>query len=182
MHNISSLPICVRPSVDADVAAITAIYTHHVLHSTATFETEAPSPQDMAARRHDVLVKGLPYLVITVGGEVMGFAYGNWFKPRAAYRFTCENSIYMHRDAAGKGLGKLLLAELLASLERSGIRKVMAVIGGSANAASIGLHASLGFTHCGLVENYGYKFDQWLDLVLMQRSLGLGATQPPAGC
>jgi len=169
----------IRHSTESDLPAILAIYAHHVLHSTATFETEAPSLEDMLARRGDVLSKGLPYLVIAIKGEVMGFAYANWFKPRAAYRFTCENSIYLRHDAAGQGLGKLLLAELLAQLERGGIRKVMAVIGGSDNLASIGLHRSLGFTRAGLIENYGWKFDRWIDLVLMQRSLGLGASQTP---
>lgn len=171
--------IITRPSLDTDIDAITAIYAHYVLHSTATFETDVPSSDNMAARRTDVLSKNLPYIVLTVGGQVMGFAYANWFKPRAAYRFSCENSIYLHKDAAGKGWGKLLLAELLAQLERGGIRKVMAVIGGSQNAGSIGLHKSLGFTRCGLVENYGWKMGQWLDLVLMQRTLGTGSTTAP---
>ena len=175
--------IRIRPSTAQDMPEITAIYAHFVLHSTATFETEAPSVQDMIARRQDVLAKGLPYLVITQGkedqSEVMGFAYANWFKPRAAYRFSAENSIYLHRDAAGKGLGKLLLAELLTQLERLGIRKVMAVIGGSENLASIGLHKALGFTPAGLIEGAGWKQERWLDLVLMQRTLGVGASQPP---
>jgi phosphinothricin acetyltransferase len=169
----------VRVSQDSDLTAITAIYAHYVLHSTATFETTVPSEAEMAARRADVLSKGLPYLVVTEGDKVLGFAYANWFKPRAAYRFSAENSIYLHRDAAGKGLGKLLLAELLMQLERLGIRKVMAVIGGSENLASIGLHKALGFTPAGLIEGAGWKQDRWLDLVLMQRALGVGASQPP---
>ncbi len=176
--------IRIRPSTLQDMPEITAIYAHFVLHSTATFETAVPSESDMAARRQDVLAKGLPYLVITQGEvgaqKVMGFAYANWFKPRAAYRFSAENSIYLHRQAAGKGLGKLLLAELLMELERVGIRKVMAVIGGSENLASIGLHKALGFTPAGLIEGAGWKQDRWLDLVLMQRTLGLGTNQPPA--
>lgn len=169
----------VRTSHEADIPAIAAIYAHHVLQSTATFETEVPSADEMGKRRQDVLSKNLPYLVLVVGGEVVGFAYANWFKPRAAYRFTCENSIYLRQGTVGKGLGKRLLAELLANLEQAGIRKVMAVIGGSDNKASIGLHSALGFTHVGLVEDYGWKFGRWLDLVLMQRTLGLGSSQPP---
>jgi phosphinothricin acetyltransferase len=142
----------------------------------------------MLARRGDVLAKGMPYLVLTASDlpghsdaseRVMGFAYANWFKPRAAYRFTCENSIYLHPDAAGKGWGSLLLAELLAQLERRNVRKVLAVIGGSENLASIGLHRRLGFTRCGLVEDYGWKQGRWLDLVLMQRILGSGAETEP---
>jgi L-amino acid N-acyltransferase YncA len=169
----------IRPSLDSDIEPITAMYAHYVQNSTATFETTVPSAPDMAARRADVLAKSMPYLVLTQGGTVMGFAYANWFKPREAYRFSCENSIYLHPNAAGKGWGKLLLAELLAQLERQGIRKVLAVIGGSHNAASIGLHSSLGFTRCGLVEDYGWKMGQWLDLVLMQRVLGVGSLHPP---
>ena len=173
----------IRPSLDSDIDPITAIYAHYVQNSTATFEAEVPSNLDMAARRADVLAKSLPYLVLIQqspsGESVMGFAYANWFKPREAYRFSCENSIYLHPDAAGKGWGKWLLAELLAQLERGGIRKVMAVIGGSENMASIGLHRSLGFTRCGLVENYGWKMGRWLDLVLMQRTLGTGSRTAP---
>jgi L-amino acid N-acyltransferase YncA len=171
--------IRIRLSTLQDIPEITAIYAHFVLHSTATFETEAPSQQDMAVRREDVLSKGLPYLVITQNNEVMGFAYANWFKPRAAYRFSAENSIYLRHDAARSGLGRLLLAELLTQLEQRGVRKVMAVIGGSDNLASIGLHRALGFTHAGLIEGAGWKQDRWLDLVLMQRTLGLGTSQPP---
>jgi L-amino acid N-acyltransferase YncA len=174
-----SANIAVRASQDSDISAIAAIYAHYVLHSTATFETTVPSAADMAARRADVLGKGLPYLVVTEDEKVMGFAYGNWFKPRAAYRFSAENSIYLHHEAGGKGLGKLLLGELLTQLECVGIRKVMAVIGGSENLASIGLHKALGFTPAGLIEGAGWKQDRWLDLVLMQRTLGAGTSQPP---
>ncbi len=172
--------IRIRPSTDQDIPEITAIYVHFVLHSTATFETEAPSVEEMAKRRQEVLTKGLPYLVVTVDDQVMGFAYANWFKPRAAYRFSAENSIYLRIDAAGKGFGKLLLSELLMQLERRGVRKVMAVIGGSENFASIGLHKALGFTPAGLIESAGWKQDRWLDLVLMQRTLGVGSSLPPA--
>jgi L-amino acid N-acyltransferase YncA len=169
----------VRASQDSDIPAITAIYAHYVLNSTATFETTVPSEAEMAARRADVLAKGLPYLVIEVGGEIMGFAYGNWFKPRAAYRFSVENSIYLNHQAGGKGLGRALLGELLTQFERVGIRKVMAVIGGSENLASIGLHKALGFTPAGLIDGAGWKQERWLDLVLMQRTLGAGSSQPP---
>ena len=111
-------------------------------------------------------------------GEVLGYAYGNWFKPRPAYRFSVEDSIYLAPEAAGKGLGRALLAELLATLERSGIRKVMAVIGDSANAGSIGVHAALGFEHTGVLKASGWKFGRWLDVVLMQRGLGTGSSTP----
>lgn len=173
--------ILIRPSTDADVAAITSIYGHHVLHGTGTFETEPPSEADMAARRADVLSKGLPYLVAEEHGAVIGFAYGNWFKPRAAYRYSVEDSIYLAPGQQGKGLGRALLSEFLARCEAVGVRKVMAVIGDSANAGSVGLHRSLGFQNVGVVKSCGWKFGRWLDIVLMDKSIGLGdSTEPGA--
>ncbi|MDO9479139.1 MAG: N-acetyltransferase family protein [Hydrogenophaga sp.] len=169
----------IRPSRDEDLDAITRIYGHHVLHGTGTFETTPPSTADMTTRRADVLAKGLPWLVVEDGGQVLGFAYGNWFKPRPAYRFSVEDSIYMAPEAAGKGLGRALLAELLAALERAGVRKVMAVIGDSANAGSIGVHRALGFEPAGVITSCGWKFGRWLDIVLMQKPLGAGDSTPP---
>lgn len=169
----------IRSSRDEDLDAITRIYGHHVLTGTGTFETTPPSATDMAARRADVLAKGLPWLVVEEAGQVLGYAYGNWFKPRPAYRFSVEDSIYMAPEAAGKGLGRALLAELLAAFERAGVRKVMAVIGDSANAGSIGVHTALGFERAGVIASCGWKFDRWLDIVLMQRSLGAGDSTPP---
>jgi len=170
----------IRPSQDADLAAITRIYAHHVLHGTGTFETTPPTEADMAQRRADVLGKQLPWLVLEDdNGAVIGYAYGNWFKPRPAYRFSVEDSIYLAPEAAGRGLGRLLLAELLAVLERSGIRKVMAVIGDSANAGSVGVHRALGFTEIGVVRACGWKFGRWLDIVLMEKAIGAADTTPP---
>jgi L-amino acid N-acyltransferase YncA len=169
----------IRPSRDEDLDAITRIYGHHVLHGTGTFETTPPTLADMTARRADVLAKGLPWLVAEEDGQVLGFAYGNWFKPRPAYRFSVEDSIYMAPAAHRKGLGRALLAELLAVLERTGTRKVMAVIGDSANAGSIGVHKALGFEPVGVVQSCGWKFDRWLDIVLMQKTLGAGDSTPP---
>ncbi|WP_374642989.1 N-acetyltransferase family protein [Hydrogenophaga sp.] len=169
----------IRPSRDEDLDAITRIYAHHVLHGTGTFETTPPTRDEMAGRRADVLGKGLPWLVIEVDGQVMGYAYGNWFKPRPAYRYSVEDSIYMAPESAGKGLGKLLLTELLAQCERAGVRKVMAVIGDSANAGSIGVHKALGFEQVGVVQSCGWKFGRWLDIVLMQKSIGQGDSTPP---
>lgn len=171
----------IRPSRDEDLDAITRIYGHHVLHGTGTFETTPPSLADMTCRRADVLAKGLPWLVAEDNGQVLGFAYGNWFKPRPAYRFSVEDSIYMDPAAHRKGLGRALLAELLAVLERTGTRKVMAVIGDSANAGSIGVHKALGFEPVGVVQSCGWKFDRWLDIVLMQKTLGAGDSTPPQG-
>lgn len=171
----------VRPSVDADLAAVTRIYAHHVLNGTGTFETSPPSEDEMRTRRADVLGKNLPWLVLEVNGQVMGFAYGNWFKPRPAYRFSVEDSIYLASEATGKGLGKLMMAELLQHLERRGVRKVMAVIGDSANHGSIGVHRAAGFERVGVIESCGWKFGRWLDIVLMQKSLGAGNTTAPDG-
>lgn len=170
----------IRPSRDEDLPALTAIYGHHVLHSTGTFETEPPSVADMTARRADVLSKGLPYLVAEEDGRIAGFAYGNWFKPRPAYRYSVEDSIYLAPDLHRKGLGRALLTELLARCEAVGIRKMMAIIGDSANAGSVGVHLALGFTQVGIVESCGWKFGAWRDIVIMQKTLGTGDTQPPA--
>ena len=172
--------IKIRPSTDADVPAITAIYTYHVLHGTGTFETTPPSETDMAARRADVLSKGLPYLVVEDADGVLGFAYCTWFKPRPAYRFSAEDSIYLSSAAHGKGLGRLLLEELMAQAERAGVRKLIAVIGDSGNKGSVGVHKACGFQPVGVLANCGWKFDRWLDVVLMDRVIGLGSTQPAA--
>ena len=169
----------IRPSREDDIPAITAIYAHHVLLSTGTFETEAPGIADMTARRADVLSKGLPYLVAEDDGQIAGFAYGNWFKPRPAYRYSAEDSIYLAPDAHRKGLGRALLAELLAYFEAAGIRKVMAIIGDSTNAGSIGVHRALGFEQAGIIQSCGWKFGAWRDIVIMQKTLGTGDTQPP---
>jgi L-amino acid N-acyltransferase YncA len=169
----------IRPSRDQDLPAITAIYAHHVLHGTGTFETEPPSEADMVGRRADVLAKGLPYLVAEEDGRVLGYAYCQWFKPRPAYRFSAEDSIYLHPDAQGKGLGKALLTELARQAEAVGIRKLIAVIGDSANKGSVGVHRALGFQPVGVIQSCGWKFGKWLDIVLMEKQIGAGDSTPP---
>lgn len=171
----------IRPSTDADLSAITSLYGHHVLHGTGTFETTPPTEADMAARRADVLAKGLPWLVAEQDGRVLGYAYCQWFKPRPAYRFSAEDSIYLHPDAAGQGLGKQLLAQLCRQAEAAGVRKLIAVIGDSANAGSIGVHQALGFTPVGTIASCGWKFGRWLDIVLMDKALGAGDATAPGG-
>lgn len=171
--------LLIRPSRDEDLPAITAIYAHHVLHGTGTFETEPPSIADMTTRRADVLSKGLPYLVAGHDGRLAGFAYGNWFKPRPAYRYSVEDSIYLAPDLRRKGLGRALLAELLTRCETADIRKVMAIIGDSANAGSIGVHRALGFVRVGTIASCGWKFGAWRDVVIMEKTLGAGDTKPP---
>ena len=170
----------IRPSGDEDIAAITAIYAQHVLGGTGTFEVDPPLVSDMSARRADVLAKGLPYLVAEVGQQIAGFAYCTWFKPRPAYRFSAEDSIYLSPAAQGTGLGRSLLAELVLQAQMRGIRKLIAVIGDSANQGSIAVHRSVGFTDVGILKSCGWKFDRWLDVVLMERALGLGDESPPA--
>ncbi len=169
----------IRASRDQDLPAISAIYAHHVRHGTGTFETSAPSQTEMAMRRADVLDKGLPYLVAEEDGRILGFAYCQWFKPRPAYRFSAEDSIYLHPGAVGRGLGRQLLAQLCLQAEQAGLRKLIAVIGDGANASSIGVHRSLGFTHVGVVKSCGWKFGRWLDIVLMEKPLGQADTSPP---
>ena len=170
----------IRPGSADDVPQIAAIYRHHVLTGTGTFEIDPPSPADMAARRDDVLGKGLPFLILEDGGSVCGFAYCNWFKPRPAYRFSAEDSIYLAPQVAGRGWGRLLLTELVGQAERAGVRSLIAVIGDSGNAASIAVHRECGFTQVGVLAGCGWKFERWLDVVLMQRTIGSGQHTPPA--
>jgi L-amino acid N-acyltransferase YncA len=170
----------IRPSRDPDLPAITAIYAHHVLTGTGTFETVPPTLEDMTARRADVLAKGLPFLVAADGERVLGYAYCQWFKPRPAYRFSAEDSIYLHPGASGQGLGKDLLSALCRQAEQAGIRKLIAVIGDSANAASVGVHRSLGFENVGVLKACGWKFGKWLDVVLMDKRLGEADLTPPS--
>lgn len=169
----------IRASRDDDLAAITAIYAHHVLHGTGTFEIDPPGIQDMAARRADVLARGLPWLVAEEDGRVAGFAYCNWFKPRPAYRYSAEDSIYVADHARGRGLGRLLLQALCTHAEAAGVRKLLAVIGDSANAGSIAVHRAAGFTEVGVMRSVGWKFGAWRDIVLMEKPLGAGDTTAP---
>lgn len=172
--------LLIRPSTPSDLPAITAIYAHAVLHGTGTFELDPPDSAEMARRRDDVLDKGLPWLVAQADDQVLGYAYANHFRPRRAYRFCLEDSIYLHADARGQGVGRLLLAELVGRCEAAGARQMLAVIGDAANAGSIGVHAALGFEHTGVLKAAGWKFDRWLDVVLMQRALGGGDSLPAA--
>lgn len=174
------MPLLIRPSTETDLAAITAIYAHNVLHGTGTFELEPPTQTDMAGRRADVLGKGLPWLVAKRENQVLGYAYANHFRPRPAYRFCLEDSIYLLPEAQGQGLGSLLLAELIARCEAAGARQMLAVIGDSQNLGSISVHRRLGFEHTGVLKSSGWKFGRWLDVVLMQRALGIGDAQLPA--
>lgn len=167
-------PLLIRPSCADDVPAIVAIYAHHVLYGTGTFELDVPDADEMARRRDDVLSKDLPWLVAERGAQILGFAYANHFRPRRAYQYCVEDSIYLREDALGQGIGRTLLAELVTQCETLGARQMLAVIGDSSNAASIALHKVLGFEQTGILKSAGWKLGRWLDVVLMQRPLGLG--------
>jgi L-amino acid N-acyltransferase YncA len=174
-----STPI-IRPSRDEDIAAITAIYGHHVLHGVASFEETPPAVDEMARRRTAILGHGLPYLVAESGAKgVVGYCYAGPFRPRAGYRFTLEDSIYIDAVEVGRGIGRALMTPLLARCEELGYRQMVAVIGGRETLASIRLHAALGFVHCGVLPAVGFKFGRWIDIVLMQRALGCGADTLP---
>ncbi len=172
--------VLIRPSTAADLPAIVAIYGWNVRHGTGTFELDAPDAAEMGRRRDDVLAHGLPWLVAERGDTLLGYAYANQFRPRPAYRFCLEDSIYLAGDAVGRGIGRLLLAELMARSEAAGARQMLAVIGDSANAASVAVHRALGFESVGTIRAAGWKFERWLDVVLMQKQLGPGAATVPA--
>ena len=169
----------VRPAESRDMAALAAIYGHHVLHGFGTFEEVPPSADELEARRQAVVARGLPYLLAEEAGRVLGFAYAGPFRPRAAYRYTVEDSVYIAPDMQGRGVGKAVLSAVIAACESLGIRQVVAVIGDSGNAGSIGLHKALGFTHQGVGQGFGYKHGRWVDIVWMQKALNGGTGREP---
>jgi phosphinothricin acetyltransferase len=171
--------VVVRSSHDGDVAAIAAIYRHHVLHGVASFEDIPPDEDEVARRRGDILALKLPYLVAERSERVVGYCYASRYRARSAYRFTLEDSIYVDAAEVGRGIGRALLSTLLDRCCGLGYRQMVAVIGGSDQWPSIRLHETLGFTRAGLLAAVGFKFGGWIDCVLMQRALGSGATTPP---
>ncbi len=194
MMTVSPDSVTIRPATDADMDAVAAIYAHHVLHGRASFETEPPGAAEMRRRRADVVSKGLPYLVAEQvkpaqagaqgasaepAGAVLGYAYAGTYRPRPAYANTVENSVYLRPDAVGRGIGRRLLSALVSACEQCGLRQMVAVVGDSANEASIRLHEKLGFRRVGVLRDVGYKQGVWLDSVLLQRSLGPGSATPP---
>jgi L-amino acid N-acyltransferase YncA len=169
----------VRPATPADLAPIQSIYAHHVRHGLASFEEEPPSLDEMRRRYEEVTRGGLPYLVADFGGTVAGYGYCTLYRSRSAYRYALEDSVYVRPDVLGRGVGATILAQLIKRCEALGYRQMIAIIGDSANAASIGLHANQGFLRVGTLRSPGYKFGRWVDSVYMQRSLGSGdATRP----
>jgi L-amino acid N-acyltransferase YncA len=173
--------LTIRPGEEGDLAAITAIYGHHVRHGVASFEEVPPSLDEMARRRREILACGLPLLVAERSGRVLGYCYAGLYRPRSAYRFTVEDSIYIDQAEVGRGIGRALLGALVDQCGALGYRQMVAVIGGSDQWPSIGLHRALGFSRVGVLPAVGAKFGGWIDVVLMQRALGSGATTPPDG-
>lgn len=161
----------IRPAVLTDMPAIAAIYAHEVLHGLATFEARVPEQEELSARWQAIVNSGFPYLVAEVAGSVVGYAYANTYRPRAAYRYSVENSVYVDKDHQGIGVGRGLLKALVRQCEQSGFRQMIAVIGDSGNAASIALHTGLGFRRVGVLYGVGYKLGNWVDTVIMQRDL-----------
>ncbi len=168
-----------RPAEARDIPGITRIYGHYVLYGLASFEELPPEEAEMRRRWQALKEKGYPYVVIEAQGEILGYAYAGPYRPRPAYRFSVENSVYVAPDSGRRGLGGMLLDAVVAACEAAGYRQMIAVIGDSANAASINLHRSRGFTEIGVFKDIGFKHGRWLDSVLMQRALGEGSTCPP---
>lgn len=171
--------VTIRNATFDDIAQIQQIYAHHVLSSTATFEETPPTEQEMRERVEKVRSLGLPWLVAEREGRIVGYCYASQYRPRPAYRFTVENSIYLADGESGKGIGQQLLAALIQRCEQGPWRQMIAVIGGTQNQSSISLHRKLGFNHVGTQPDTGYKFGQWIDVVFMQRALGPGGATPP---
>jgi len=168
-----------RAAEAGDIAAIQVIYAHHVAASLGTFETDPPGVVVMQERYASIMQTGLPYLVAELNGRIVGYAYANQFRPRAAYRSTVEDSVYVAHDAIGLGIGQALLNELIERCTALGLRQMLAVIGDSQNAASIGAHRACGFSYVGVMTSVGRKFDRWVDVVIMQRPLGSADALPP---
>ena len=170
----------IRDSREDDLAHVHSIYSHHVLHGTASFEEEPPSLEELARRRADVLARGLPYLVAELDGRVVGYSYAAPYRSRRAYRYTIENSVYVDHRLSRRGIGRKLLHELIDRCEGGRWRQMVAVIGDSNHTASIALHEQAGFRLVGTLRSVGFKFGGWLDTVLMQRALGAGDSTLPA--
>jgi len=178
-RDILAEAVKVRLAVAADFPAIQAIYARHVLDGLASFEEEPPAVDEMRRRHDEVVSRGLPWLVADFGGTVAGYGYCAPYRARSAYRYALEDSVYVREDMTGKGVGSALLAELVRRCEALGYRQIVAVIGDSANAPSINLHAAFGFLRVGTLRSVGFKFGRWVDSVLMQRPLGTGDGSPP---
>ncbi|MFK3972067.1 GNAT family N-acetyltransferase [Pseudomonas sp. NPDC087358] len=172
--------LILRDAHEDDMPTVRAIYAQHVIHGTASFELEPPTLAQMLQRLADVRSHGLPYLVAERDGEVVGYGYATLYRPRPAYRFTVEDSVYVRDGLGGLGIGQALLGLIIARCTEGGRRQMVAVIGNSENIASIRLHQRHGFRTVGVFESVGFKHGRWLDTVLMQRELGEGSSSLPA--
>jgi L-amino acid N-acyltransferase YncA len=169
-----------RPAQRGDIAAIAAIYGHHVIHGLASFEVDPPVPAEMERRFDAIVAAGYPYLAAVEGGRVLGYAYASAFRTRPAYRYTVEDSVYIDPTCTGRGIGRRLLRAVIDTCEKANFRQMIAVIGDSANAASIGLHRGCGFERMFVFVGTGFKHGRWVDTVFMQRALGEGDRSLPA--
>jgi L-amino acid N-acyltransferase YncA len=169
----------IRPAEEKDAEALAAIYGHHVLHGFGTFEEVPPGAAEIDQRRQAIVARGLPYLLAEEDDKVLGFAYAAPFRLRAAYRYTAEDSVYIAPEAHRKGVGRAVLSAVLDACAELGLRQIVAVIGDSENAGSIGLHSALGFEPIGVAKGFGYKKGRWVDLVLMQKALNGGTEREP---
>ena len=175
------MSISVRDAQVQDIPALAAIYGHHVLHGFGTFDAVPPTVVEFEGKWRGIVALGLPFLVAESNGEVVGYSNASQFRPRPGYRYTIEDSVYIRDDQRGRGIGSILMAPLLERCEATGARQVVAVIGDSLNAGSIGLHRKFGFEHSGTVRSAGFKHGRWVDIVLMQKALNGGdSTLPPA--
>ena len=174
-------PLILRDANEDDMPVVLAIYAHHVIHGSASFELEPPTLEQMRQRRADVCAHGLPFLVAERDGQVVGYGYATLYRPRPAYRFTVEDSVYVREDMSGLGIGQALLSRVIERCIEGGRRQMVAIIGNSENLASIRLHERQGFRKVGVFESVGFKHGRWLDTVIMQRELGEGAGSAPHG-
>ncbi|MEO8137189.1 MAG: N-acetyltransferase family protein [Betaproteobacteria bacterium] len=179
MNEAPETAVAIRPATASDIGAVAAIYGHHVAGGLASFELEPPTVDEMRRRYDEIRSRGFPYLIAVRECRIIGYAYASAYRARPAYRFSVENSVYIDAGAQRGGAGRLLLESLIHHCEDAGFRQMIAVIGDSANAASIGLHAACGFAQVGTLPAVGFKFGRWVDSVLMQRALGPGETTLP---
>ena len=173
------MSLLIRPSRDEDVAALAAIYAASVATETASWEYDAPSVEEFAKRRANVIAQGFPYFAAEIDGTVIGYSYASSYRARIGYRFVAEDSVYVLKEMTGRGIGKKLLTTLIDECAARGFRQMIAVIGDSENVGSIKLHEACGFERAALFKGIGYKFDRWLDSIQMQRVLGAGDSSPP---
>ena len=175
----SDAPVLIRPRTDDDMPAITEIYAHHVLNGASSWELSPPDVAEMTTRAHALEAGNFPYFVADIDGQIAGYTYAGAYRPRPAYRFTVENSVYINDQLRRGGIGTALLATLIEACTALGFRQMMGIIGDSQNTQSIRFHEKMGFIQVGTVKNIGFKFDRWMDQVLLQRPLGDGAKTPP---